>query len=83
VSDSGSISRRRVSAEVEVELVVGRRERCWWNRFLRTEVVERWEDDWEWEVWAWRRSLSGIAILEGKNDEYEEYYGYCCFLDLV
>jgi hypothetical protein len=66
---------------VEVELVVGRRERCWWKRFLRTEVVERWEDDWEWEVWAWRRSLSGIAILEGKNGENEEYYGYWCCLD--
>ena len=37
--------------------MVGRRERCWWNRFLRTPVVERLVVEPEA---AWREVRSGI-----------------------
>jgi len=33
------MSSLRVSAEVDVEEVVGRRERCWWKRLRRTFVA--------------------------------------------
>jgi hypothetical protein len=58
-SDSGSMSRRSVSADVEVELVVGRRLRCWWKRLRRTLLVVRLLEE---LVAAWR--LSGIFLFE-------------------
>lgn len=45
VSESGtSISKRRVSADVDVELVVGRRLRCWWKRLRRTLIARLLEE---------------------------------------
>jgi hypothetical protein len=38
VSELASTSNRRVSAEVDVELVVGLRLRCWWKRLRRTPI---------------------------------------------
>ena len=47
-------SKRTVSADVDVDDVVGRRERCWWKRFLRTlfagGCAVREEADWSEEV---------------------------------
>lgn len=60
------MSNRRVSVEVEVELVVGRRDRCWWKRLRRTPdvVVVVGRVELLVLVVVCRSRRSGIALLD-------------------